>query len=163
MFIRDIFHSIVEVTLVAKTPSYESIMEVDRKMREAICDYPYSTEIAIDPAHPDYHCATASLRDYCQSQCRSICEPLLLLSLRRPNAPGSHAVPASQFLCGGIYGRPRSRKKPPNPISAAVVPGGVQGIVHAHRRVRIAISALPGVCDTAVAPSHARCVCVGAS
>ncbi|KZP16269.1 hypothetical protein FIBSPDRAFT_749007, partial [Athelia psychrophila] len=72
MFIRDIFHSIVEVTLVAKTPSYESIMEVDRKMREAICDYPYSTEIAIDPAHPDYHCATASLRDYCQSQCRSI-------------------------------------------------------------------------------------------
>lgn len=78
MFVRDVFYSIIQVTLAAKTPSYESIMDTDRKIREAICDYPYSTETPIDPSQPDYHDATASLRDYCQSQCRSICEPLLL-------------------------------------------------------------------------------------
>lgn len=105
IFIRDVFTPIIEATLAAKTSSYATIMDLDRRIREA--DFPFATEPIVHPDDPNYHSITHSIRDYCTSQARAICEPIP--NLRFPNLTSlSDAIFASKLLRSGIFRRFKS-------------------------------------------------------
>ncbi|KAF7325994.1 hypothetical protein MKEN_00450300 [Mycena kentingensis (nom. inval.)] len=72
VFSRDIWMGLAEATLAAKTPVYDKVLELDRKVRElSVPDSfkPYPTRA---DGETEYHSSSASLRGFYASQYRTV-------------------------------------------------------------------------------------------
>ncbi|TFK24536.1 hypothetical protein FA15DRAFT_704519 [Coprinopsis marcescibilis] len=71
-YAKHIFYSVAETTLTAQPPSYETVLEIDRKVREMSfqsASRPYATQ---EDGADVYHSSSLSLKDFYVSQYRTV-------------------------------------------------------------------------------------------
>lgn len=71
-FARDIYNSVAECTLVAKSPSYNTILDLDRKVREMSFPASFNPYVTMDVGPEIFHSSSLSLRDFYASQHRTV-------------------------------------------------------------------------------------------
>lgn len=70
IYTRDLLYSVVENTLSARVPNYDTILDIDRKIREV--SFPTAFQPYPKPEDIDYHSSAAGIRSFCHSQTRVI-------------------------------------------------------------------------------------------
>ncbi|KAF5316353.1 hypothetical protein D9619_006856 [Psilocybe cf. subviscida] len=69
LFARDIYYSVAESTLVARSPSYSTILDLDRKVREVSFPPKFNPYASKDDIGAEaFHSSSLSLRDFYASQ-----------------------------------------------------------------------------------------------
>lgn len=71
-FAKDIYNSVAESTLVAKSPSYNAILDLDRKVREISFPASFNPYVTRDVGQEIFHSSSLSLRDFYASQHRTV-------------------------------------------------------------------------------------------
>lgn len=69
-FGKDTFLAVAETTLTAKAPSYATVLELDRKVRQMPFQAPFKPYVNLD--EPDYHSSSSSVRGFYSSQHRTV-------------------------------------------------------------------------------------------
>ncbi|KAF6760882.1 fungal-specific transcription factor domain-containing protein [Ephemerocybe angulata] len=71
-YARDIFYCVAEATLTAQAPNYQTILDLDRKVREM--SFPTSLKPYLSPADGEslYYSTSLSVRDFYASQYRTV-------------------------------------------------------------------------------------------
>ena len=71
-FGKDIYNSIADSTLTAHTPSYNTILDLDRKVRENSWPARFNPYVTKDVGLDIFHSSSLSLRDFYASQHRTV-------------------------------------------------------------------------------------------
>lgn len=71
-FGKDIYTSIADSTLTAHTPSYNTILDLDRKVRENSFPARFNPYVTKDVGLEIFHSSSLSLRDFYASQHRTV-------------------------------------------------------------------------------------------
>ncbi|KIM39486.1 hypothetical protein M413DRAFT_446984 [Hebeloma cylindrosporum] len=71
-FAKDIYNSVAEATLVAKSPGYSTILDLDRKVREMSFPASFNPYVTRDVGPEIFHSSSLSLRDFYASQHRTV-------------------------------------------------------------------------------------------
>jgi hypothetical protein len=71
-YARDIFYCVAEATLRAEAPSYKTILDLDKKVREM--SFPTSLKPYLSPTDGEelYYSSSLSIRDFYASQNRTV-------------------------------------------------------------------------------------------
>ncbi|KAG7453080.1 uncharacterized protein BT62DRAFT_45886 [Guyanagaster necrorhizus] len=71
-FARDIFSAVVDATLTAQTPSYATILDLDKKVRQMTFPSSFKPYVKLEDGVGDYYSSAKSLRDFYASQHRTV-------------------------------------------------------------------------------------------
>lgn len=71
-FAKDIYNSVAESTLAAKSPGYSTILDLDRKVRELSFPASFNPYVTRDVGPGIFHSSSLSLRDFYASQHRTV-------------------------------------------------------------------------------------------
>ncbi|KAL0954269.1 hypothetical protein HGRIS_005397 [Hohenbuehelia grisea] len=71
-FARDIFYAVLETTLTAKSPSYSTVLDLDRKVRELSFPAAFKPYARREDGEEEYFSSSLSLRAYYASQHRTV-------------------------------------------------------------------------------------------
>lgn len=71
-FGRDLFLPVSEATLVAKSPSYATILELDKKVREMSFPTSFKAYVSREDGDDIYFSSSLSLQDFYASQHRTV-------------------------------------------------------------------------------------------
>ncbi|TFK37395.1 fungal-specific transcription factor domain-containing protein [Crucibulum laeve] len=71
-FGRDIFNSVVEATLTAKSPSYNTVLDLDRKVREISFPANFKPYVLREEGEAEFFSSSLSLRGFYASQHRTV-------------------------------------------------------------------------------------------
>ncbi|KAF8888044.1 fungal-specific transcription factor domain-containing protein [Infundibulicybe gibba] len=71
-FARDIFMGVVEVTLTAKSPSYNTVLNLDRRVREISFPANFKPYVLREDGEQEFHDSSLSLRGFYASQHRTV-------------------------------------------------------------------------------------------
>ncbi|KAF4592617.1 hypothetical protein EYR38_008316 [Pleurotus pulmonarius] len=71
-FARDIFNAVAEATLTAKSPSYSTVLDLDRKVRELSFPAAFKPYVNKEDGEEEYHSSSLSLRGFYASQHRTV-------------------------------------------------------------------------------------------
>jgi len=106
LFARDIYYPLASSTLVAKSPTYETILELDRKVREVNFPSTYDPypkkEVIGEEMYVD---SEMTMRDFYVSQHRSVSKSSLPVS-KIDSHKVSDALSSPQLFCPGHVGPP---------------------------------------------------------
>ncbi|KAG5222589.1 zinc cluster transcription factor [Salix suchowensis] len=70
-FARDIFNAVAEATLTAKSPSYSTVLDLDRKVRELSFPAAFKPYVSKEDGEEEYYSSSLSLRGFYASQHRT--------------------------------------------------------------------------------------------
>ncbi len=73
-FARDIFNAVAEATLTAKSTSYSTVLDLDRKVRELSFPAAFKPYVNKEDGEEEYHSSSLSLRGFYASQHRTVSE-----------------------------------------------------------------------------------------
>ncbi|KAG9224386.1 hypothetical protein CCMSSC00406_0007840 [Pleurotus cornucopiae] len=71
-FARDIFNAVAEATLTAKSPSYSTVLDLDRKVRELSFPAAFKPYVSKEDGEEEYYSSSLSLRGFYASQHRTV-------------------------------------------------------------------------------------------
>lgn len=71
-FGRDIFNSVADATLTAKSPRYSAVLDLDKKVRELSFPVAFKPYASLDDGEETYYSSSLSLRDFYASQHRTV-------------------------------------------------------------------------------------------
>ncbi|KAF9524395.1 fungal-specific transcription factor domain-containing protein [Crepidotus variabilis] len=71
-FARDIYNSVAEATLTAKSPSYSTILDLDKKVREISFPKSFNPYVSKEVGPEIFHSSSLALRDFYASQNRTV-------------------------------------------------------------------------------------------
>ncbi|KAF9477057.1 hypothetical protein BDN70DRAFT_862320 [Pholiota conissans] len=71
-FARNIYNSVADATLIAKSPSYSTILDLDRKVREISFPSTFNPYVTRDVGPEIFHSSSLSMRDFYASQHRTV-------------------------------------------------------------------------------------------
>ncbi|KAJ8461802.1 hypothetical protein ONZ45_g18167 [Pleurotus djamor] len=71
-FARDIFNAVAETTLTAKSPSYSTVLDLDRKVRELSFPAAFKPYVSKEDGEEEYYSSSLSLRGFYASQHRTV-------------------------------------------------------------------------------------------
>ncbi len=71
-FARDIFSAVVDATLTAKSPSYTTVLDLDKKVRQMSFPSSVKPYVKLEDSEEDYYSSAKSLRDFYASQHRTV-------------------------------------------------------------------------------------------
>jgi hypothetical protein len=74
IFGRDIFNAVAEATLIAKAPSYKTILDLDHKVRELSFSAAFKPYVMLEDGEEEFYSGSLSLRGFYASQHRSVSE-----------------------------------------------------------------------------------------
>lgn len=74
LFARDMFMGVAEATLTAKSPSYNTVLNLDRKVRELSFPASFKPYAIREDGEKEYYSSSLSLRDFYASQHRTVSE-----------------------------------------------------------------------------------------
>jgi hypothetical protein len=74
LFAKDIFYALAEATLVAKTPSYQTILDLDRKVRETPFSSHFRPYVTREEGEEEFYSSSLSLRGFYACQHRPVSE-----------------------------------------------------------------------------------------
>jgi len=72
MFAKNIYNSVADATLIAKSPSYNTILDLDRKVREISFPASFNPYVTREAGLEIFHSSSLSLRDFYASQNRTV-------------------------------------------------------------------------------------------
>lgn len=78
IFGKDIFYAVVEATLIAKAPSYKTILDLDHKVREISFSAAFKPYVTRDEGEEEFYSSSLSLRGFYASQHRTVSEYIYL-------------------------------------------------------------------------------------
>ncbi|KAF8159162.1 fungal-specific transcription factor domain-containing protein [Crassisporium funariophilum] len=71
-FGRDIYNSVADATLIARAPSYNTVLDLDKKVREVSFPASFNPYISREAGEEIFHSSSLSLRDFYASQNRTV-------------------------------------------------------------------------------------------
>lgn len=71
-FAKDIFLAVLETTLSAKSPSYSTILDIDKKVREMAFPASFKPYARLEDGEEEYYSSSLSVRGFYSSQHRTI-------------------------------------------------------------------------------------------
>lgn len=71
-FAKDIYNSVADATLIAKSPTYSTILDLDRKVREISFPSNFNPYVTKDAGPEIFHSSSLSMRDFYASQHRTV-------------------------------------------------------------------------------------------
>lgn len=71
-FGRDIFNSVADATLTAKSPRYSTVLDLDKKVRELSFPAAFKPYASLGDGEETYYSSSLSLRDFYASQHRTV-------------------------------------------------------------------------------------------
>lgn len=72
-FARDIYYSVANTTLIAKSPSYNTVLDLDKKVREVSFPASFNPYAKKDEVGDEiFHSSKLCLRDFYASQHRTV-------------------------------------------------------------------------------------------
>ncbi|KDR81167.1 hypothetical protein GALMADRAFT_222679 [Galerina marginata CBS 339.88] len=71
-FAKDIYNSVADATLIAHSPSYNTILDLDRKVREISFPATFNPYVTKEVGPQIFHSSSLSLRDFYASQHRTV-------------------------------------------------------------------------------------------
>ncbi len=74
IFAKDIFNAVAEATLIAKAPSYKTILDLDHKVREISFPAYFKPYITLEEGESEFYSSSLSLRGFYSSQNRTVSE-----------------------------------------------------------------------------------------
>lgn len=110
VFARDMFMSVADATLTAQSPSYSTVLNLDRKVREMSFPSSFKPYAIREDGEAEFFSSSLSLRDFYASQHRTVSEltnhvySLCCVILTNTS---SDALPAPQLLCSSDVGPPK--------------------------------------------------------
>lgn len=72
IFAKDIYYSVADATLIAKSPSYSTILDLDRKVREISFPAKFNPYVTREVGLEIFHSSSLSWRDFYASQHRTV-------------------------------------------------------------------------------------------
>lgn len=78
-FARDIYNSVADATLIAKSPSYSTILDLDRKVREISFPSNFNPYVTKDAGPDIFHSSSLSMRDFYASQHRTVSSVVIFI------------------------------------------------------------------------------------
>lgn len=72
IFARDIFNAVVDATLTAQAPSYATILDLDKKIRQMTFPASFKPYVKLEDGRDEYYSSAKSLRDFYASQHRTV-------------------------------------------------------------------------------------------
>lgn len=73
-FARDIYNSLAGATLVARSANYNTILDLDRKVRETTFPASFNPYVGREAGEEVFHSSSLCLRDFYASQHRTVGE-----------------------------------------------------------------------------------------
>lgn len=74
IFAKDIFNAVAEATLIAKAPSYKTVLDLDRKVREISFPASFKPYVTREEGEEEFYSSSLSLRGFYASQHRTVSE-----------------------------------------------------------------------------------------
>ena len=71
-FAKDIYNSVAEITLIAHAPSYNTVLDLDKKVREICFPASFNPHVARDVGEEIFNSSSLCLRDFYASQHRTV-------------------------------------------------------------------------------------------
>lgn len=71
-FAKNIYNSVADATLTAKSPSYHTVLDLDRKIREISFPASFNPYVTRDVGPEIFNSSSLSLRDFYASQHRTV-------------------------------------------------------------------------------------------
>ncbi|KAK0210193.1 fungal-specific transcription factor domain-containing protein, partial [Desarmillaria ectypa] len=72
VFARDIFSAVVDATLTAQAPSYATILDLDKKVRQITFPASFNPYVKLEDGREEYYSSAKSLKDFYASQHRTV-------------------------------------------------------------------------------------------
>jgi len=69
IFGRDIYSSVAEITLIAKSPRYAAVMDLDKQVKGMSCPKSFNPFVSVEEVGEEiFHSSSLTLRDFYASQ-----------------------------------------------------------------------------------------------
>lgn len=101
IFARDIYNKVAAATLTAESPSYSTILDLDKKVREMSFPKSFNPYVSKDAGVEIFHSSSLALRDFYASQNRTVSTSPFKFYKERERVVDefhSNALPTSKFF-----------------------------------------------------------------